>query len=485
MEALIEFLKKLKKIQLALIALGAVAVCTAITFVVMICMNENYIEFSIADKSKYEIEYGSGEEMQPVTALYKGTIFNKEGTPIEVSVEGQVEYDKVGAYELTYFAQNEESTGTISVSVLIKDTQAPVITLVSNPEHYTSPVGTYQEEGFTAVDNYDGDITANVMTEEKEGKVFYTVVDSSGNQTVVERTIIYKDVIAPVLTLYGNQSVTLYVGGGYSEAGYSAADECDGDITANVTVEGSVNTQLPGTYTVTYRVADSSGNVSEVKRTVTVKQPIPATGDKIIYLTFDDGPTAYTQRLLDILDRYNVKATFFVTGANSSYYNMIGEAYRRGHTIGIHTYSHVYSDIYSSVDAYLADFNRVKDIVISQTGQEPWLFRFPGGTSNTVSKKYCPGIMTTLAHEMLNRGYVYCDWNVSSGDAGSNPTEQSVINNVINGIAGKKVAIVLQHDLKGCSVNAVDDIIEWGINNGYVFKAMDRNTPFIQFKPQN
>ena len=485
MERIINWFKSLKKIQIVLLAVGAVATCAAITFGVLVYMNEYYIEFNVADKLHYEMEYGATEEIPAVSALYKGTIFNKEGTPIEVSVEGQVEYDKVGTYELTYVARNEEVINSIGATVTIKDTQAPVIELVSDPEHFTSPVAKYEEEGFTATDNYDGDITANVISEEKDGKVIYKVADSSGNETIVERTIIYKDVIAPILTLKGSQSVSLYVGNGYADAGYSAADECDGDITANVVVEGTVNTQVPGTYTVTYKVADSSGNVAEAKRTVTVKQPIPATGDKVIYLTFDDGPSAYTQRLLDILDRYNVKATFFVTGANSSYYNMIGEAYRRGHTIAIHTYSHVYSDIYSSVDNYLADFNKIKDIVVAQTGEEPWLFRFPGGTSNTVSRKHCSGIMTTLAHEMLNRGYVYCDWNVSSGDASGRASEQSVINNVINGISGKNAAIVLQHDIHGYSVNAVDDIIEWGINNGYVFKAMDENSPVVQFRPQN
>lgn len=485
MESIIECFKKLKKIQIALIAAGAVVVCAAITFGVMVYMNEYYIEFNVADKTHYEMEYGATEEIPAVTALYKGTIFNKEGTPVEVSVEGQVEYDKIGTYELTYSAKNEDVTNTISTTVSIKDTQAPVIELVSNPEHYTSPVGTYEEEGFTATDNYDGDVTSNVVAEEKDGKVFYTVADSSGNTTVVERTIIYKDVIAPVITLKGNQNMTLYVGGRYGEAGYSAADECDGDITGNVVVEGSVNTQLPGTYTVTYKVSDSSGNVTEVKRTVTVKQPIPATGDKVIYLTFDDGPGAHTAHLLDVLDKYNVKVTFFVTNQFAAYQNMIGEAYRRGHTIAIHTYSHNYGNIYSSVDAYLADFNRIKDIVVAQTGEEPWLFRFPGGTSNTVSRNYCHGIMTTLAHEMLSRGYVYCDWNVSSGDASGRASEQYVINNVINGVASKSTAIVLQHDIHGYSVDAVDDIIEWGINNGYVFKAMTKDSPVVQFRPQN
>jgi len=479
MEKVLEMIKN-HKIATAIIA--AVA-CAWVVFIVLVCMNETYIEFSLADKSTVEIEYGSGENAPEVSALYKGTIFNKKGTPLAVNMVGLVQLDKVGTYTVKYRAEYKRTAGVITVKVNVKDSVAPEITLVSNPEHYTSPVGHYEEEGYTAIDNYDGDITANVVAEEREGKVYYSVADSSGNQASAEREIIYKDVIAPVINLNGRQNMTMYVGGRYSEAGYSAVDECDGDITGNVSVEGSVNTQQAGIYSVVYRVSDSSGNTTEVKRTIHVKTPM--SGDKVIYLTFDDGPSAYTPKLLDVLDKYNVKATFFVTGAHPNYYHLIGEAHRRGHTIAIHTFSHRYNEIYSSVEGYLADFNRIKDIVVQQTGVEPWLFRFPGGTSNTVSRKYCSGIMSALAEEMTSRGYTYCDWNVSSGDAGGTGSEQGVINNVINGCASKGTSIVLQHDIKSYSVDAVDDIIEWGLANGYTFKAMEPSSPIVQYSPRN
>ena len=480
MEKLVQCFKNLKKAQMVLVIAGAVCVCAIAVFGVLLAVNKNYIEFSVADKSTVAIEYGSGEEVPPVTAVYRGTIFNQKGTKVEVSVEGQVEYDKLGEYELTYFAKHDGVTGTANVTVKVQDTLAPVLTLVSNPEHYTSPVGTYQEEGFSAIDNFDGDITANVVAEEREGKVYYTVKDSSGNEATAERTIIYKDVIAPVITLNGGQNVTVYIGGVYSEAGFSAVDECDGDLTASVTVEGSVNPEQEGLYPITYTVTDSSGNVGQIVRSVRVKSRVVVSGDKTIYLTFDDGPCAYTQQLLDVLDKYNVKATFFVTGAYPNYYNMIGEAYRRGHTIAIHTYRHVYKEMYASVDAYFEDFNKIRDIIVQQTGVEPWLVRFPGGTDNAVSKVG----MRVLVQEILARGYDYCDWNVSSGDAGSATTEQGVFNNVINGCSRRNHSIVLQHDIKKFSVNAVDNIIEWGLANGYTFKAIDRDTPLVHYSPR-
>lgn len=466
-------------------ALLGVVVCVIVIFAFLLGINENYIEFSQKDSQVLEFEYGEEVAIEAPTALYKGTIFNQKGTPISVIQEGNVDDSKVGTYVISYTATHEKAVACIGTIVIIKDTQAPVIELVSNPEHYTSPVGTYEEEGFTAIDNYDGDITASVQREEKDGVVTYTVSDSSGNTTVVTRAIIYKDVIAPVISLKGSQNITLYVGEGFSDAGATATDECDGDISANISVEGSVNTAQSGTYVLVYKVADSSGNVSEARRTVTVKNRVVATGDKVIYLTFDDGPCAYTPRLLEILDKYNVKATFFVTGANASYYNQIGEAYRRGHTIAIHTYSHVYKDIYSSWDAYWADFTKIKDIIVAQTGEEPWLVRFPGGTSNTISRNYCQGIMSTIVNEMNARGYSYCDWNVSSGDAGGATTSQAIYNNVVNGCSRRSSSIVLQHDMNKKSVDAVEDIIRWGLANGYTFKAMDKNTPLVHQNAQN
>lgn len=454
-------------------------------FLLFADFDKESIEFSVANQSKFEFEYGSNQQLEEVSALYKKGVFDKEGTPVKVEVEGQVEYDKVGTYPLVISAKNKNVIEKIEITVVIKDTQAPVITLTADPEYYASPGGIYVEEGFVAQDNYDGDITANVIREENEGIVTYKVSDSSGNETVVERVIVYKDVIAPELTLNGSSVVSIYVGENYSEAGYTAVDECDGDITANVIVEGSVNTQKTGSHTLVYKVTDSAGNTTEARRTVVIKEKIAETGEKVIYLTFDDGPSPYTEKLLDVLDQYGVKATFFVTGARPEYFHMIKETYRRGHTIAVHTYSHDYSDIYTSVDAYLADFNKIKNVIVEQTGEEPWLFRFPGGTSNNVSKQYCTGIMTTLAQLMLQNGYEYCDWSVSAADTGVGATELTCINNVINGVSGKQTAIVLQHDAKEFSVEAVDDIIRWALDNGYVFKAMDRSTPFRKFAPQN
>lgn len=198
---------------------------------------------------------------------------------------------------------------------------------------------------------------------------------------------------------------------------------------------------------------------------------------KVIYLTFDDGPSEHTEKLLDILDRYQVKATFFVTNGYPEYADCIGEAARRGHSIGIHCYSHWYEKIYASEDAYLADMKKMDDIVFEQTGKRTKLMRFPGGSSNKVSKQYNRGIMTRLEMIIEGMGYHYFDWNVDSNDAGGTTETDQVAQNVISVLEKKNVAVVLQHDSYGYSVAAVEKIISWGLENGYVFLPLTEESP--------
>ena len=118
----------------------------------------------------------------------------------------------------------------------------------------------------------------------------------------------------------------------------------------------------------------------------------------------------------------------------------------------------------------------MQDVIVAQTGKETSLLRFPGGSSNTVSN-ITPGLMTTLTQEVQNRGYQYFDWNVSSGDAGETTDTDQVVKNVISGIQSHNVSVVLQHDIKEFSVDAVEKIIQWGLNNGYTFLPLNYDSP--------
>lgn len=250
-----------------------------------------------------------------------------------------------------------------------------------------------------------------------------------------------------------------------------------------------MDTSKKGNYTVKYEVADSSGNIATATRSVYVyenQKDVESVnpGDKVVYLTFDDGPGPYTEQLLNILDKYGVKVTFFVTNQRPDYRNMIGEAYRRGHTIALHTYSHQYS-IYTSEETYYADLQKMEDICVEQTGVKPTIVRFPGGTSNTISRNYCTGIMSKLSESLAYHGYLYCDWNVSSEDAGGAKTSAQVAQNVINGIKNYNVSIVLQHDIHKFSVEAVEEIIVWGLSNGYTFLPLTEDSPMSHHRANN
>ena len=159
---------------------------------------------------------------------------------------------------------------------------------------------------------------------------------------------------------------------------------------------------------------------------------------KTVYLTFDDGPSDRTDEILAILDKYNVKATFFVMPRKTDVcYKRLRAIVDAGHTIGVHTYSHDYNIMYASVEAYLEDFNKAYEIVVDATGIKPDIFRFAGGSLNDRSYK--------IIAEMTRRGFTYYDWNASGDDSVSSPkpTTQSIIDNSLYWVRLKKEAVFM------------------------------------------
>lgn len=288
----------------------------------------------------------------------------------------------------------------------------------------------------------------------------------------------------PIITLNGNTEVKVCPNTDYNEEGYTSYDKCDGDITNSVVVTSNLDTNKLGTYNIKYEAIDTSGNKAEVSRTIHVINKPSYYGNGIIYLTFDDGPSYLTGKILDILDSENIKATFFVTHGG----DYVKRAYNSGNTIALHTYTHNYSYVYSSIDNYFIDLNNVSNSVYNSIGIHPKIIRFPGGSSNTISKNYSNGIMSRLTNEVINRGYTYFDWNVDSNDAGGDGYNSSKIyNNVISGLSHSKTNIVLMHDSEShsASVDALRNIIKYGKNNGYTFKAITSDTPIVRHGVNN
>ena len=494
--------------------IAALVIATILIFVFGI--NKWKIDFKLIGESSVISECGEPYKDQGADAEVTGSILSFVHHPISVKVSTErVNIHEPGTYTVTYSAKFMWLSASATRDVVIVDTTPPVIELKHIDDYYTLPHHAYEEEGFTATDNHDGDITSKVVSEEKDGRVYYTVSDQYGNKATAEREIFYDDRNAPVFSFPSGEEGFLFQGQSW-EDDVQAEDDADGDVSDRIKSEGSVDTDQVGTYTITYTVSDEWGNVAKQSRYVTVKRipvsadeaaaaaiitPVteeaaaaggaagtgstanaaagataaqaakPATADpkKIIYLTFDDGPGRYTEELLKILDDHKVLATFFVTAAYKDYQDLIGAEYNAGHSVGVHTATHEYSEIYASTDAYWEDFNIMQDIIQEQTGCRTDIFRFPGGASNTISANYSKGIMSELAKQSGEKGYIYVDWNVTSGDAGDTTSSEVLYQNMMKGIHTYENSFILCHDIKDFTIATMDRFITDALKEGYTF----------------
>lgn len=207
-------------------------------------------------------------------------------------------------------------------------------------------------------------------------------------------------------------------------------------------------------------------------------------GDKTVYLTFDDGPSEYTEKLLEVLGKYNVKASFFVTASEPEFEGVIKKESSGGHTVGVHCFSHKYNEVYADETLYFADLEKMQAIIEKQTGQRSGIVRLPGGSSNTVSAKYKKGIMSVITKGLKERGYRYFDWNVSGRDSiERNP--EDVFNNVLDGISGHDASFVLLHDTKPNTPYITEKLIRYGIKHNYVFLPITDETPEVHHRIAN
>ena len=199
-----------------------------------------------------------------------------------------------------------------------------------------------------------------------------------------------------------------------------------------------------------------------------------------VYLTFDDGPSKNTDAILDVLDDYNVKATFFVVGRDADEYI---DQYKRivdeGHVIGMHSFTHNYSNIYASYDNFVNDYNKIHSFIEETCGVTPVYYRFPGGSSNRVSNVN----MSEFINFLNSQGVTYYDWNVSSGDATSAAfTSDELVDNVMSDVVKYKTSVVLLHDAtnKTATVEALPKLIEALQAEGAMILPISNDTTVIQ-----
>ncbi|MBE6156927.1 MAG: DUF5011 domain-containing protein [Firmicutes bacterium] len=444
------------------------------------------IKIDIIGDKNVTINLGDNYEENGANAYLK-TMFSTKS--LEVETQGSVDTSKIGRYIITYKTSVNNIKKEVIKIVNVVDNSAPIITL--NQEIKMCQKNNLVEIDITAIDDYDGDISDKIKYKIKDKKIYINVIDSSNNKSELVQEIKYIDNEKPILTLKGSKIVYLHVGEKYNEAGALAFDSCDGNITDKIIIEGEVNTNVSGIYSLNYKISDSVGNVVNLERKVVVasddatEYQFPVVDGATIYLTFDDGPGQYTEQILAVLENHNIKATFFVTNQFPKYQKLLKIIYEKGHTIGIHTYSHKWS-IYQSVDAYLADFKKIEKVIIDATGIQPKIFRFPGGSSNTVSNNYKKGIMTELAKIMTEKGYIYFDWTFDSGDTDKKDgSTDAIIKNIKSNLKGDGEYIILLHDIKKNTLEALPEIIQYAQDLGYDFAALDENSPVVHFKIVN
>lgn len=200
---------------------------------------------------------------------------------------------------------------------------------------------------------------------------------------------------------------------------------------------------------------------------------------KIIYLTFDDGPSLNTLNVLKILEEKEVKATFFVI--NSSSKTIYRKIIETQNAIGLHTYSHNYQKVYASINSYIDDLNKIKKQVLKYTGKDIKIVRLPGGSSNSFVSN---NDLKKIKQYLYNKNLTYYDWNCSSEDAtGIGVSVDYIIKSAISCTRHKKINL-LMHDGYGHenTVKALPTIIDYYKKRGYIFKVIDDNATVIQHR---
>lgn len=237
-----------------------------------------------------------------------------------------------------------------------------------------------------------------------------------------------------------------------------------------------------------------NGTANQTKKPEPATKPVPQTpksSEKIAYLTFDDGPSPVTPRVLDTLKTHQVKATFFIVGREvAGHEAILKRIVAEGHAVGGHSYSHNYQLVYKNMESFFADVEKGSQMIEKVTGVKPTVFRYPGGSTNTVSLKYQDPkqynkqhtVMQAIKAESQQRGYTFIDWNVTNGDARSNKyTAAQALANIKQQVKSQKEIVVLMHDssTKSPTAEALPEIISYLKQKGYRFEVIQADRPTV------
>lgn len=281
------------------------------------------------------------------------------------------------------------------------------------------------------------------------------------------------------LTLLGEEEIDWVCGVPYTDPGCTAIGADGTDLTSRLRVHGKVRPWLVGDYTLEYLLRFDDGEELAVRRAVHVRSeaelPEPVPTEKTIYLTFDDGPCGLTGQVLDTLAEYGVKATFFIVASSPRCEELLPRIVEEGHTLGIHCYEHRVSALYQSWDSYFEDLMKAQSVVYDITGSYARLVRLPGGSrSATALIRTLLGGQREFEIMMHNMGLRYYDWDVQPECVN---TPEELLYLFSHPKTPYDSTVVLLHDSRQFSVNALGDMIRWALDEGYTFAPLDLTTP--------
>lgn len=307
----------------------------------------------------------------------------------------------------------------------------------------------------------------------KNGKA--TITMKEGKTTSKMKVIVKKrGMVYPIYNIMKGEHLDLQ----FSNATVVSNWVSDDPKIATVTKKGKIVAKRKGSTTI---------HGTDGKQTYMCKLTVKKKIKKIIYLTFDDGPNRYTTpKVLDILKKNKVKATFFELKPAKADFDLTKRVLDEGHTLAMHGYQHKYDIIYRSVKIYKENLDKLQELFFKKMGVWCTVTRFPGGSSNMVSR-YNPGVMTKITGKIHDWGYHYFDWNVSSGDSEGLKTSDALYQNVIKQLSTKHDNVVLMHDYINNDVmlGALDRIIKYGKKNGFTFLPITASTEEIHHGVNN
>lgn len=425
-------------------------------------------------------------DFDPLSYLCIHSDLSKE----DITIQNGVDIHHPGTYLVSYryrqiekylyvYVEDHQAPEVVCKEINILMGEYPVATQCIVSIKDDSPVTVKFAQAYSF--NRPGDWHVEIIVKDHYG-------NSTRQQTVIH--VFEKDTQAP--QLQGIEDQVILEGDDFDlNKGITIIDDFDPNATYTIDSQ-QFDPLQEGQYSIVYTTKDRFGNTRQYTRYITVldryeNRPALVDGRKVVYLTFDDGPSLYTSAILDILDEYQAKATFFVTGTHPDYEYLIKEAYQRGHAIGLHTYSHDYELIYRSTKDYFNDLTMIGEIVEDQIGFVPKMIRFPGGSSNQVSKTITPKIMSRLVKMVRDRGYQYYDWNCENGDAVLEKRAALYIEYAKTSIGTKDKIILLMHDGSGNeeTVKALPQILAYLKKQGYTFEVLDETSPTFHHHVSN